>query len=225
MAQDTTPLPNRQHTCWRYMITDTIARFGKTLHGVKAVGTGRQRKEYQYVVFNVGEKVIECTWHEDDNYIRFAVMHGIDERQADPTDETVLSYVIRMLNERYLMSLPDYVKDARSISSSCNENIYTARIAFYKVEDWENTKPTEEEKLSQPFLCINCPMDFTREMLVHQRVRRSETLSISDRHMQAIADIADRRYAELLKSKKESEFDAEKELLRAYRKFNESHRS
>lgn len=224
MAQDRTPLPNRQLTCWRNVIADTIARFGKTLHGVKAVGTGRQRKEYQYVVFNIGEKVIECTWHEDDNYIRFAVMHGIDESQANPTDETVLSYVIRILNERYLMSLPDYIKDTRSISSRCGENIYTARIAFYKIKDWENNKPTEEEKLSKPFLCINCPADFTREMLVHQQVRRTEALSISDRHMQAIVDIAARRYAELLKSKKEFEFDAEKELLRAYHKFCESHR-
>ena len=217
------PFPNREHTSWRNVIRDAIARFGKTLHGIKAVGNGRQHKEYEYVVFNVGEKVIECTWNQDDNYIRLAVMHGIDESQADPTDETVLSYVIRMLNERYLMSLPDYVKDTRSISSRCGEDIYTARIAFYKVEDWENNKPTEEEKLSQPFLCINCPTDFTREMLVRQQVSRPEALSISDRHMQAIADIADRRYAELLKSKKESEFDAEKELLRAYHKFKESH--
>lgn len=217
------PFPNREHTSWSNIIRDAIARFGKTLNGIKAVGCGRQRKEYDYVVFNVGEKVIECTWHQDDNYIRLAVMHGIDESQADPTDETVLSYVIRMLNERYLISLPDYIKDTRSISSRCGEDIYTARITFYKIEDWENNKPTEEEKLSQPFLCINCPADFTREMLVHQRVRRSEALSISDRHMQAIVDIADRRYAELLKSKKEFEFDAEKELLRAYHKFNESH--
>ena len=213
------PFPNRDHTSWRNIIANTIARFGKTLHGIKAVGTGRQRKEYDYVVFNVGEKVIECTWHQDDNYIRLAVMHGIDEKQAEPGDRDILSYVIRLFDERYLMSLPDYVKDTRSISSTLGEDIYTARITFYKVEDWENNKPTEEEKLSQPFLCISCPAMLSRSMLIQRGIGRHEALGATDRHMQAIADLVDKRYAELLEAGKESGFDAEEELLTAYQKF------
>lgn len=215
MAQDHTPLPNRQLTCWRNVIADTIARFGKTLHGVKAVGTGRQRKEYQYVVFNIGEKVIECAWHEDDNYIRFAVMHGIDEKAPNPEDLDILGYLIRMLDERYLLFLPDAVEDVRCISSQAGEDIWTARVTFYRTEG----TASDEERLDKEFLTIDRPEAFTRRMLAEQGVSREKALEISNRFMSAIAQDAARAIDE--KAQKRQPFTAQEEFLRAYEKFIE----
>lgn len=215
MTQDRTPLPNREHTCWRNVIADTIARFGKTLHGVKAVGTGRQRKEYQYVVFNIGEKVIECTWHEDDNYIRFAVMHGIDEKASNPEDLDVLGFLIRVLDERYLLFLPDTIEDVRCISSQAGEDVWTARVTFYRTE---NTA-SDEERLDKEFLTVDRPEAFTRRMLAEQGVAREKALGISNRFMSAIAQDTARAIGE--KAKKRQPFTAQEEFLRAYEKFTE----
>lgn len=215
MAQDRTPLPNREHTCWRNVISDTIARFGKTLHGVKAVGTGRQRKEYQYVVFNVGEKVIECTWHEDDNYVRFAVMHGIDEKASNPEDLDVLGFLIRVFNERYLLFLPDTIEDVRCISSHAGEDVWTARVTFYRTEG----SASDDERLDREFLTVDRPEAFTRRMLAEQGVAREKALGISNRFMSAIAQDTARTIGE--KTKKRQPFTTQEEFLRAYEKFIE----
>lgn len=215
MAQDRTPLPNRQLACWRNVIADTIARFGKTLHGVKAVGTGRQRKEYQYVVFNVGEKVIECTWHEDDNYIRFAVMHGVDEKASNPEDLDILGYVIRVFDERYLLFLPDAIEDTRSISSPAGMDVWTAQVTFYKTE----STASDEERLDREFLTVDRPEAFTRRMLAEQGVAREKALGISNRFMSAIAQDTARAIGE--KAQKRQPFTAQEEFLRAYEKFIE----
>lgn len=213
MTPDRTLLPNRDITCWRNVITDTIARFGKTLHGVKAVGTGRQRKEYQYVIFNIGEKVIECTWHEDDNYIRFAVMHGIDEKASNPEDLDILSYLIRVLDERYLLFLPDAIEDVRCVSSQAGEDVWTARVTFYMTED----TASDEERLDKEFLTIDRPEAFTRRMLTEQGVTKEKALGLSNRFMSAIAQDAARAIDE--KTQKRQPFTAQEELLRAYEKF------
>lgn len=215
MAQDHTPLPNRQLTCWRNVIANTIARFGKTLHGVKAVGTGRQRKEYEYIVFNVGERVIECTWREDDNYIRFAVMHGIDEKTSNPEDFDILNYLIRILNERYLLFLPDAIEDVRCVSSQAEEDIWTARVTFYRTED----TTSDEERLDKEFLTIERPEAFTRRMLAEQGVTREKALGLSNRFISAIAQDAARAISE--KAQKQQPFTAQEEFLHAYEKFIE----
>jgi ribosomal protein L14E/L6E/L27E len=217
MAQDRTPLPNRQLTCWRNVIANTIARFGKTLHGVKAVGTGRQRKEYEYIVFNVGEKVIECTWHEDDNYIRLAVMHGIDENAPHPEDLDILGYVIRVLNERYLLFLPDAIEDVRCVSSNACEDIWTARVTFYKTE----RTASDEERLDEEFLTVERPEAFTRRMLTEQGIAREKALKISNRFMTAIAEDAAQAIEQ--KAKKQQHYTAQEEFLRAYKKFTFKH--
>lgn len=215
MAQDRTPLPNREHTCWRNVIADTIARFGKTLHGVKAVGTGRQRKEYQYVIFNIGEKVIECTWHEDDNYVRFAVMHGIDEKASNPEDLDVLGFLIRVFNERYLLFLPDTIEDVRCISSQAGEDVWTARVTFYRTE----SAASDDERLDREFLTVDRPEAFTRRMLAEQGIAREKALGVSNRFMSAIAQDAARAIGE--KAQKRQPFTAQEEFLRAYEKFIE----
>lgn len=215
MTQDRTPLPNRQLTSWRNVIANNIARFGKTLHGVKAVGTGRQRKEYQYVVFNVGEKVIECTWHEDDNYIRFAVMHGIDEKAPHPEDLDILGYLIRMLDERYLLFLPDAIEDVRCISSHAGEDVWTARVTFYKTEG----TASDEDRLDKEFLTIERPEAFTRRMLTEQGIAREKALQLSNRFMSAIAQDTARAIGE--KAQKQQPYTAQEEFLRAYKKFIE----